>query len=49
MEKFELTIVAQGPQSIWIALAVIAMLCATALGLVYLLYAQHRLASKKQR
>jgi hypothetical protein len=32
MEKFELTIVAQGSQSIWIALAVIALLCMTTVG-----------------
>ncbi len=49
MEKFELTIVAQGPQSIWIALAVIAMLSATALGVVYLLCSRHRLTPTKQR
>lgn len=27
MERFELTIVAQGPHSIWIALLVVALLC----------------------
>jgi hypothetical protein len=30
MERFELTIVAQGPHSIWIALLVVALLCMTA-------------------
>jgi hypothetical protein len=29
MERFELNIVAQGPQSIWVAVIVIALICAT--------------------
>jgi hypothetical protein len=29
MERFELTVVAQGPQSIWVAVIVIALVCAT--------------------
>jgi bacteriorhodopsin len=29
MERFELNIVAQGSQSIWVAVIVIALLCAT--------------------
>lgn len=29
MERFELTIVAQGSQSIWVALIVVALVCAT--------------------
>ncbi len=48
MEKFELTIVAQGSQSIWIALAVIALLCLTTLAVVYVLCSRYRLASRKQ-
>jgi hypothetical protein len=49
MEKFELTIVAQGSQSIWIALAVIALLCITTLGAVYLVCSHYRLTPTKQR
>lgn len=29
MERFELNIVAQGPQSIWVAVLVIALVCGT--------------------
>jgi len=29
MERFELTVVAQGSQSIWVAVLVVALVCAT--------------------
>ena len=29
MERFELNIVAQGPQSIWVAVIVVALICGT--------------------
>jgi hypothetical protein len=47
MEKFELTIVAQGSQSIWIALAVVGLLCATTLCIVSLLCFRYRLTHRK--
>jgi hypothetical protein len=34
MEKFELTVVAQGPQSIWVAVIVIGLLCVTVTAVV---------------
>lgn len=37
MERFELTIVAHGQQSIWIALLVVIVLCMTALGVAYMI------------
>jgi hypothetical protein len=33
MERFELTVIAQGSQSVWVALPAIALLCATVLSL----------------
>lgn len=47
MERFELTIVAQGPDLIWIALVVVALLCGTALGMTYLFCQRYRFASRK--
>jgi hypothetical protein len=41
MEHFELTIVAQGPHSIWIALLVVALLCITAVAM-FLLFCTRR-------
>jgi hypothetical protein len=43
MERFELTIVAQGPHSIWIALLVVALLCMTALAMF--LFFLHKIPS----
>jgi hypothetical protein len=42
MERFELTIVAQGPHSIWIALLVVALLCMTAFATFFLFCARRR-------
>jgi hypothetical protein len=42
MERFELTVVAQGPQSIWVALLVIALLCTTAVSLAVAFWALRR-------
>ena len=39
MERFELTVVAQGPPSIWVALLVIALLCTTAVSLAVAFWA----------
>lgn len=36
MERFELNIVAQGSQSIWVAVIVTAMICATVVTVVVL-------------
>lgn len=33
MERFELTVVAQGSQSIWVAVLVIALICTTAIAI----------------
>jgi flagellar basal body-associated protein FliL len=33
MDRFELTIVAQGSQSIWVALLVVALVCATVIAI----------------
>ena len=41
--------VARGSQSIWIALAVIALLCITTIGAVYLVCSHYRLTPTKQR
>jgi hypothetical protein len=42
MERFALTIVAQGPHSIWIALLVVAPLCMTAFATSFLFCARRR-------
>jgi hypothetical protein len=34
MEKFELTVVAQGSQSIWVAVLVVALVCTTIIAIV---------------
>jgi hypothetical protein len=42
MERFELTIVAQGPHAIWIALLVVALLCMTALAMFLFFCTRYR-------
>jgi len=49
MEKFELTIAAQGSQSIWVVLTVIALLCVTAVCVTYLFCTKYRVPSQKER
>ncbi len=43
MERFELTIVAQGPQSIWIAFLVVALLCITVIAMLIFVSTRYRL------
>jgi multisubunit Na+/H+ antiporter MnhG subunit len=45
MEKFELTVVAQGSQSIWVAVLVIALLCLTIVAVAV----SHAVAKSSQR
>jgi hypothetical protein len=40
MERFELTVVAQGSQSVWVALLVIVLLCTTVISLAAALAAK---------
>jgi hypothetical protein len=42
MERFELTIVAQGAHSIWIALLIVALLCMTALAMLLFFCTRYR-------
>jgi hypothetical protein len=42
MERFELTIVSQGPHSIWIALLDVALLCMTALAMFLFFCTRYR-------
>jgi flagellar basal body-associated protein FliL len=49
MERFELTILAQGPQSIWVALVVVAVLCATAIGITYFICSKYSPPHQKER
>jgi hypothetical protein len=54
MERFELTVVAQGSQSIWVAVLVVALVCATIVAVAASLAAaklwqSHPIARKKQR
>jgi hypothetical protein len=50
MERFEINIVAQGSDSIWIALAAITLLCAIAESIVYLICNRRfRVTSNKKR
>lgn len=34
MERFELTVVAQGSQSVWVAVLVVALICTTVIAVV---------------
>jgi hypothetical protein len=45
MEKFELTVVAQGSQSIWVAVLVIALVCMT----IVVVAISHAVAKSSQR
>ena len=49
MERFELTVVAQGPQSIWIALLVVALLCMSAVESLLIVCTRHQLVSRGPR
>jgi hypothetical protein len=40
MERFEMTVIAQGPHSVWIALLVIALICVTAIAMVFAFFAR---------
>lgn len=42
MERFELNIVAQGSQSVWVASLVIALLCITVISLALALWGMRR-------
>jgi hypothetical protein len=42
VERFELTIVAQGPHAIWIALLVVALLCVTAFAMLLFFRTRYR-------
>jgi len=43
MERFYLTVVAQGSQSIWVALLVLTLLCMTVIGALFMVYTKYRL------
>jgi heme/copper-type cytochrome/quinol oxidase subunit 2 len=49
MERFELTIVAQGPHSIWIALLVVAFLCMTVLAMFFVFCTRYRSVVRAHR
>lgn len=43
MERFEMTVIAQGPHSVWIALLVIALFCVTAVAMIFAFFARKAL------
>lgn len=43
MERFELTMIAQGSQSVWVALLVMALLCGVLLVMLLTVYTKYRL------
>ncbi|WP_271612516.1 hypothetical protein [Bradyrhizobium sp. CCBAU 21362] len=54
MERFELTVVAQGSQSVWVAVLVVALICTTIIAVaasvaVAKLWQGHPEARKKRR
>ena len=52
MERFELTVIAQGSQSVWVALLVIALLCVTVISLsvaLWVLRLQRPVSRRKRR
>lgn len=49
MERFELSIVAQGSQSVWVASLVIALLCVTVISLALALWSMRRPGSPSDR
>jgi hypothetical protein len=49
MERFELSIVAQGSQSVWVASLAIALLCVTVISLAAALWSMRRLGFMPDR
>ena len=45
MERFEMTVIAQGPHSVWIALLVTALMCVTLIAVVFALFARKALSN----
>lgn len=43
MERFEMTVIAQGPHSVWIALLVIALICVTLISMIFTVFARKAL------
>ncbi len=43
MERFEMTVIAQGPHSVWIALLVIALICVTLIAVIFAFFARKAL------